>query len=62
VGGGGARALPAGAAAAPDLAARLRAASTPPAWGVLDTSRAAGDGITLRDWRDALEDYLPAIC
>lgn len=37
-------------------------ASTPPAWGVLDTSRAAGAGITLRDWRDALEDYLPAIC
>ncbi len=33
-------------------------ASTPPAWGVLGTSRAAQLGIMLRDWRAALFDEL----
>jgi dTDP-4-dehydrorhamnose reductase len=36
-----------------------RRASTPPAWGVLDTGRAAELGIILRDWRAALFDELP---
>ncbi len=34
-------------------------ASTPPAWGVLGTGRAAQLGIMLRDWRAALFDELP---
>ena len=34
-------------------------ASTPPAWGVLATGRAAMLGIYLRDWRSALADELP---
>ncbi len=34
-------------------------ASTPPAWGVLATGRAAQLGIMLRDWRAALFDELP---
>ena len=29
-----------------------------PAWSVLDCSRAAGLGISLRPWREALVDYL----
>lgn len=33
-------------------------ASDPPAWGVLDTSRAAAAGIVLRDWRAALAAHL----
>ncbi len=37
-------------------------ASTPPAWGVLDGSRAASVGIRLRPWGDALGDYLPEVC
>lgn len=36
-------------------------ASDPPAWGVLDPSRAAAIGVTLRDWHDALDDYLGAL-
>lgn len=33
-------------------------ASMPPAWGVLDTSLAAGLGVRLRPWEDALDAYL----
>lgn len=29
-----------------------------PAWGVLDTSKLAGAGITFRPWEDALEQYV----
>lgn len=29
-----------------------------PAWGVLDTSKLAGAGITLRPWEEALEQYV----
>ncbi|MEO8625339.1 MAG: NAD(P)-dependent oxidoreductase [Candidatus Limnocylindrales bacterium] len=36
--------------------------STPPAWSVLDCSRAAGFGVSLRPWRTALRDYLGDIC
>jgi dTDP-4-dehydrorhamnose reductase len=37
-------------------------ASTPPRWGVLDTRRAARVGVTLRDWREALDAYLDDVC
>jgi dTDP-4-dehydrorhamnose reductase len=37
-------------------------ASTPPAWAVLDCSRAARFGVRLRPWTAALADYLAAIC
>ncbi len=37
-------------------------ASTPPAWGVLNTSRAAAVGVHLRPWGNALGDYLPEVC
>jgi dTDP-4-dehydrorhamnose reductase len=33
--------------------------SRAPAWAVLDTGAAARAGVTLRDWQDALADYLP---
>jgi len=36
--------------------------SVAPAWGVLDTARAAAAGVRLRDWRSALADYLPEVC
>jgi dTDP-4-dehydrorhamnose reductase len=36
--------------------------SSPPPWGVLDTSRAASFGVTLRGWRVALADYLADVC
>jgi dTDP-4-dehydrorhamnose reductase len=32
--------------------------STPPAWGVLDGAKAAEQGVSLRSWQDALDDYL----
>ncbi len=32
--------------------------SSPPAWGVLDTSRAAAGGVVMRPWQEALDDYL----
>ncbi|HET7677759.1 MAG TPA: dTDP-4-dehydrorhamnose reductase [Candidatus Limnocylindrales bacterium] len=32
-------------------------ASTPPAWAVLDSSLAAGLGISLRPWQDAFDEY-----
>jgi len=34
-------------------------ASLAPLWSVLDASRAAGHGVTMRPWRKALEDELP---
>jgi dTDP-4-dehydrorhamnose reductase len=34
--------------------------SDPPRWGVLDTSRAAKVGVTLRPWHEALAEYLAA--
>ena len=33
-------------------------ASSPPLWGVLDSSSAAAQGVALRPWQDALDDYL----
>jgi len=37
-------------------------ASTPPAWAVLDASRAAGHRIVLREWDAAFEAYAPVLC
>jgi dTDP-4-dehydrorhamnose reductase len=37
-------------------------ASTAPAWAVLENSRAAALGVTLRPWPDALSDYLASLC
>jgi len=37
-------------------------ASVPPRWGVLDTSRAASVGVSLRDWHEPLAGYLGRIC
>jgi dTDP-4-dehydrorhamnose reductase len=36
-------------------------ASQPPAWGVLDGSKAAAAGVRLRPWGDALRQYLEAL-
>lgn len=36
-------------------------ASDPPPWGVLDASRAAGLGIRLRTWREALDEHLAGL-
>lgn len=36
-------------------------ASDPPPWGVLDTSRAAGLGIRLRTWQEALDEHLSGL-
>src|SRR5262249_14971311 len=36
-------------------------ASQPPAWGVLDGSRAAAFGVSLRPWEEALAEYLATI-
>lgn len=33
-------------------------ASRPPAWAVLDGTRAAEVGLAMRDWRDALDEFL----
>lgn len=41
--------------------AEFERASTPPRWGVLDLSKAAANGLTLRPWRDALDAYLPGL-
>ena len=37
-------------------------ASNPPAWSVLDCSKAAGHGVTLRPWQEARGDYLAEVC
>lgn len=36
--------------------------SSPPPWAVLDTSRAATHGVQMRDWREAMSDYLGDAC
>ena len=36
--------------------------STPPAWGVLSTAKAAAAGVTMRHWHDALDEYLADGC
>jgi dTDP-4-dehydrorhamnose reductase len=38
--------------------AEFQRSSEPPAWGVLDTSKATAAGIELRPWQDALAEYL----
>lgn len=38
--------------------AEFERASSPPPWTVLDASRAAATGVTLRSWEDAFEAYL----
>jgi dTDP-4-dehydrorhamnose reductase len=35
-------------------------ASMPPSWGVLDPSKGAAEGVVLRAWQAALDDYLGA--
>ena len=42
----------------PIMSAQFRRPSSPPRWGVLDTSRAAALGVTMRPWQEALADYL----
>jgi dTDP-4-dehydrorhamnose reductase len=37
-------------------------ASTPPRWGVLDTTRTAQLGVKLRPWTEALNAYLDEVC
>ena len=36
-------------------------ASSPPAWAILDTTRAASQGVILRPWQDAFEAYLAQV-
>ncbi len=42
----------------PITRAQYQRPSDPPAWGVLDTSKAAAAGVKLRAWQDALAEYL----
>jgi dTDP-4-dehydrorhamnose reductase len=49
-----------GQALRPIVQAEFDRPSTPPRWGVLDTTRAAAVGITMRPWQDALAAYLDA--
>jgi dTDP-4-dehydrorhamnose reductase len=42
--------------------AEFARASTPPAWGVLDTAKAAKFGVRLGDWRESLEKYAKKGC
>lgn len=37
-------------------------ASQPPAWSVLNCSKAAAYGVTIRPWQDGLGDYLSGLC
>jgi dTDP-4-dehydrorhamnose reductase len=37
-------------------------ASTPPRWGVLDTSAAAELGVAIGSWREPLDEYLGRLC
>lgn len=39
-------------------ASEFERASEPPGWGILDTTRAAAVGVTMRPWREALTEYL----
>lgn len=51
-----------GTAMEPTSQSDFQRVSSPPPWGVLDCSRAASYGITLRDWHEALAEYLSSIC
>ena len=42
----------------PIAMADFERASKPPAWGVLDTTKARSAGVVLRPWADALAEYL----
>lgn len=42
----------------PISASEFVRASEPPRWGILDTSRAAAIGVTMRPWHEALSEYL----
>jgi dTDP-4-dehydrorhamnose reductase len=42
----------------PITMAEFERPSRPPRWGILDTSRAAAAGVTMRPWQDALAEYL----
>ena len=42
----------------PITLAQFERASEPPRWGILDTSRAAAAGVTMRGWQQALTEYL----
>jgi dTDP-4-dehydrorhamnose reductase len=42
----------------PITLAQFERASEPPRWGILDTSRAAATGVTMRGWQEALAEYL----
>ncbi len=42
----------------PTTLAAFKRDSDPPPWGVLDTSRAAAAGVTMRPWQEALAEYL----
>ena len=46
----------------PIPAAEFTRASQPPRWGVLDTSRAASHGVSMREWQDAFREYVPLVC
>jgi dTDP-4-dehydrorhamnose reductase len=46
----------------PITSADFTRASQPPAWSVLDCSKAAEYGVTLRPWQEALSDYLGELC
>ena len=46
----------------PIPATEFARASQPPSWGVLDTSRAASHGVSMRAWQDAFRDYVPVLC
>ncbi|MEX1343615.1 MAG: sugar nucleotide-binding protein, partial [Candidatus Limnocylindrales bacterium] len=47
-----------GRATRPISASEFVRASEPPRWGILDTSRAAAVGVTMRPWQEALTEYL----
>jgi dTDP-4-dehydrorhamnose reductase len=46
----------------PITSAEFARESTPPAWGVLDTTKAATHGVRLGDWRQSLEQYAELTC
>jgi dTDP-4-dehydrorhamnose reductase len=46
----------------PIAGGEFKRASQPPAWSVLDCSKAAAYGVTLRPWQEGLRDYLASVC
>lgn len=46
----------------PTMQRDFQRASSPPPWGVLDCSRARSYGVGLRDWHEALAEYLSSTC